>query len=43
VRGYVTMRHNAVLERCAELEAELFELRSLVSHQSWYICTAACQ
>jgi hypothetical protein len=31
VRGYVTMRHNAVLERCAELEAELFELRSLVS------------
>ncbi|WIA11211.1 hypothetical protein OEZ85_011338 [Tetradesmus obliquus] len=30
VRGYVTMRHNSVLERCAELEAELFELRSLV-------------
>lgn len=31
VRCYVTMRHNSVLERCAELEAELFELRSLVS------------
>lgn len=31
VRGYVTMRHNALLDRCAELEAELFELRALVS------------
>jgi hypothetical protein len=40
VRGYVTMRHNAVLERCAELEAELFELRSLVSPLT--CCRADC-
>lgn len=50
VRGYVTMRHNALLDRCAELEAELFELRALVSvgllcamqqHQAHKSCSAA--
>jgi len=30
VRSYVTMRHNALLDRHAELEAELAELRALV-------------
>lgn len=30
VRGYVTARHNAVLERCAAMEAELAELKALV-------------
>lgn len=30
VRGYVTARHNAVLERCAVLDAELNELKALV-------------
>lgn len=31
VRGYVTARHNSVLERCAAAEAELAELKALVS------------
>jgi hypothetical protein len=31
VRGYVTARHNSVLERCASAEAELAELKALVS------------
>lgn len=30
VRGYVTARHNSVLERCASAEAELAELKALV-------------
>lgn len=30
VRGYVTARHNAVLERCAGMEAELADLKALV-------------
>jgi hypothetical protein len=30
VRGYVTARHNAILERCAGMEAELAELKALV-------------
>lgn len=31
LRGYVTARHNTVLERCAAAEAELAELKALVS------------
>lgn len=38
VRGYVTARHNSVLERCAAAEAELAELKALVSQVSLCVC-----
>jgi hypothetical protein len=41
VRGYVTARHNTVLERCAGAEAELAELKALVSScvsDVWHLC-----
>lgn len=46
VRGYVTARHNAVLERCAGIEAELADLKALVGVCLWAGCLmdwlAAC-
>ena len=47
VRGYVTARHNAVLERCAGIEAELADLKALVRPwlccAGWLSCMSCCQ
>lgn len=45
VRGYVTARHNAVLERCAGIEAELADLKALVCAPGcagWLSCMSCC-